>query len=227
MVGFYKGVYMKNTNKYSLAEEIANAITHGIGTLLSAAALALLVVYACFFGDVWHIVSFSIYGATLVILYLASTLYHSIQNDKAKKILKIFDHASIYLLIAGTYTPVTLIALRSQNGILAWTIFGIIWGFALVGIILKAFFTGRFKLISTLCYLIMGWIIVIAMNPLVHAVSTSAITWFVIGGLSYTVGAVFYMIKKIPFNHAIFHLFVLGGSICHFFAILFYFLPLK
>lgn len=213
---------MKPLNRYSLPEEIANAVTHGVGALLSAAALAILVVYANLFGDAWHVVSFSIYGASLVILYLCSTLYHSFQNERVRRIFKILDHSSIYILIAGTYTPITLVTLRGKLG---WTIFGIVWGLAIVGIILKAFFVQRFKILSTICYILMGWIVIIAMKPLIEQLPFGGIAFLVAGGISYTVGALFYMIKKIPFNHAIFHLFVLGGSICHFFAILFYMLP--
>lgn len=215
---------MESTGRYSICEEILNATTHGIGALLSAAALALLIVFASMYGNVWHIVSFSIYGATLIILYLFSTLYHSFQNQRIKSVFKILDHSAIYLLIAGTYTPFALVTLR---GSLGWTIFGITWGLAIVGVIFKAFFVKRFKKISTTTYLLMGWIIVFAFNPLSSNLSANGIRLLVIGGILYSAGAIFYMIKKIPFNHAIFHLFVLGGSICHFFSILFYVLPLK
>lgn len=215
---------MDNLSRYSISEEIANAVTHGIGVLLSAAALALLVVYACFFGDVWYIVSFSIYGATLIILYINSTLYHTFQNPKVKSVFRILDHSSIYLLIAGTYTPLALTILRGPIG---WRIFGIVWGLALVGIGLKVFFVKKFMILSTLSYILMGWVIVFAFKPLAMALPMPGIIWLVIGGLLYTIGAIFYVIKKLPFNHAIFHLFVLAGSICHFFTVLLYVLPIK
>lgn len=215
---------MESTSKYSISEEILNATTHGIGALLSAAALTLLIVFASMYGSVWHIVSFSIYGATLILLYLFSTLYHSFQNQRVKSVFKILDHSAIYLLIAGTYTPFTLVTLR---GSLGWTIFGVTWGLAIMGVIFKAFFVKKFKKISTATYVLMGWIIVLAFNPLSSNLSANGIRLLVIGGILYSAGAIFYLIKKIPFNHAIFHLFVLGGSICHFFSILFYVLPLK
>lgn len=214
---------MESTNQYSLQEEIFNAVTHGIGALLAAAALALLIVFAALHGNVWHIVSFSIYGASLILLYLCSTLYHSFQNQRVKSIFKIFDHSAIYLLIAGTYTPFTLVTLRGKLG---WTIFGIVWGLATAGVIFKAFFARKFKLLSTLTYLLMGWVIVFAFKPLVQNLSVEGIRLLVAGGILYSVGAIFYLFKKIPFNHAIFHIFVLGGSVCHFFSILLYVLPL-
>lgn len=214
---------MEKTTKYSISEEIANAVTHGVGALLAAAALSLLVVFATIYGNVWNVVSFSIYGATLVILYLCSTLYHSFQNEKVKSIFKVLDHSSIFLLIAGTYTPFTLVSLRGNgNGPLGWTIFGVVWGLALFGIVFKAFFVKRFKLLSTLIYVGMGWIIVFAIKPLAMDLQKGGLILLVAGGLSYTLGAILYMWKKIPFNHAIWHLFVLGGSVCHFFCILFY-----
>jgi hemolysin III len=204
-------------------EEVMNAVTHGIGTLLAVAGLVLLIVLAYLHGDFWHIVSFSIYGTTLVLLYLASTLYHSFTNERVKRIFKILDHSAIYLLIAGTYTPFTLVPL---HGVLGWTIFGLVWGFAIVGIALKVFFTGRFKIISTLCYLGMGWFIVFAIKPLIDTVPALGMTWLLVGGLFYTLGSIFYLWKRIPYNHAIWHLFVLAGSISHFIAVFFYILPI-
>ena len=205
-------------------EEVMNAVTHGIGTLLAVAGLVLLTVFACQRGEIWHIVSFSIYGTTLVLLYLASTLYHSFTNERVKHIFKILDHSAIYLLIAGTYTPFTLVPL---HGVLGWTVFGLVWGLAILGIVLKVFFVGRFKFISTMCYLLMGWFIVIAIKPLIATVAPEGIMWLVIGGLFYTLGSVFYLWKKIPYNHAIWHLFVLAGSISHFIAVFFYVLPIR
>ena len=204
-------------------EEVMNAVTHGIGTLLAVAGLVLLTVFAYLYGDIWHIVSFSIYGTTLVLLYLASTLYHSFTNERLKYIFKILDHSAIYLLIAGTYTPFTLVPL---HGVLGWTVFGFVWGLAVLGIVLKVFFVGRFKMISTLCYILMGWFIVIAIKPLIATVAPLGIMWLVIGGLFYTLGTVFYLWQRLPYNHAIWHLFVLAGSISHFIAVFFYVLPI-
>ena len=203
-------------------EEVMNAVTHGIGALLSVAGLVLLTVLAYLHGDIWHIVSFSIYGTTLVLLYLASTLYHSFTNERIKRIFKILDHSAIYLLIAGTYTPFTLVPL---HGVLGWTVFGVVWGLAMIGIVLKIFFAGRFNIISTLCYLGMGWFIVFAIKPLIATVPALGMTWLLVGGLFYTLGSIFYLWKKIPYNHAIWHLFVLAGSISHFIAVFFYILP--
>ena len=205
-------------------EEVMNAVTHGIGTLLAVAGLVLLVVFAHLYGDVWHMVSFAIYGTTLVLLYLASTLYHSFTNERLKYIFKILDHSAIYLLIAGTYTPFTLVPL---HGVLGWTVFGMVWGLAILGIVLKVFFVGRFKFISTLCYILMGWFIVFAIKPLIAAVPETGIIWLFAGGLFYTLGSIFYLWHKLPYNHAIWHLFVLAGSISHFIAVFFYVLPIK
>lgn len=203
-------------------EELANSITHAIGLALSLAALVILVVYAALQADGWKIVSFSIYGASLVLLYTASTLYHSFSSERAKHYLKIFDHSAIYLLIAGTYTPFLLVMIRGTWG---WTIFGIIWGLAITGIIFKLFFVHRFRIVSTIIYLLMGWLIIIAFRPLITHVPENGLYWLLAGGLSYSFGVIFYLWEKIPYHHAIWHLFVLGGSIFHFFAVLFYVLP--
>jgi hemolysin III len=209
-------------NFYTRGEEIANAITHGIGTLLAIAALVLLIVFAAKYGDAWYVVSYTIYGSTLVLLYLESTLYHSLTNKKAKKVFRIFDHASIYLLIAGTYTPFTLTILR---GALGWTIFGIIWGLAVLGIVMKAIWIGKYDKISTLIYIGMGWMIIIAIKRITAVMPTTGIVLLVVGGLLYTGGCFFYSRDSMPFNHAIWHLFVIAGSTCHFFCILLYLLP--
>ncbi|WP_128894945.1 PAQR family membrane homeostasis protein TrhA [Longirhabdus pacifica] len=208
--------------EFSVKEEIANAISHGIGTLLSIAGLVLLVVYSSLYGDAWHIVSFSIFGASLVILYLFSTLLHSLPKGKAKNVFEILDHSAIYLLIAGTYTPFLLTILR---GPLGWTMFGIIWGMAATGIVLKVFFVKRFVILSTLCYIAMGWMIIIAYKPLISNFSAEGMTWLVIGGVLYTLGTIFYVWKKVPYHHAIWHVFVILGSVAHFFAIFGYVLP--
>jgi hemolysin III len=182
----------------------------------------LLVLHASKYGDAWHIVSFGIFGASLIILFAASTIYHSAKDPLSRARLRIVDHASIYILIAGTYTPFTLVTL---NGPIGWSIFAITWGMALSGIVLKLFFTGRYELISTLMYVFMGWIIVFAISPLIDRLSSDGLFWLVAGGIAYTVGAILYGIKKIKFNHAIFHVFVLIGAFCHFVAVYFYVLP--
>jgi len=200
----------------TLGEEIANAVTHGIGAALSVAGLVLLVVFAAMRGDAWRVVSFSIYGATLIILYLASTLYHSFTNIRLKRFFRTMDHISIFLLIAGTYTPITLVCMRGPWG---WTIFGLIWGLALAGVILKAFFMGRFEKAAIVLYVAMGWLIIIAIKPMIQMVPPGAVMWLVIGGVSYTLGLIFYALKKMPYNHAVWHLFVLGGSVCQYMGI--------
>jgi hemolysin III len=184
--------------------------------------LVFLVAHATLHGDVWHIVSFSIFGASLIILYAASTFYHSAKKPELRNRLKIIDHASIYVLIAGTYTPFTLVTLKGTVG---WVIFGISWGLAVTGIIFKIFFTGKYNLVSTLMYVLMGWIIVFAIKPLINDLPFEGLLWLVAGGISYTAGAILYSIKKIKFNHAIFHMFVLLGSFCHFMSVFFYVLP--
>jgi len=213
---------MEDIKHYSPAEERINIASHALGLVLSVIALVLLVVHASRYGNAWHIVSFSIFGVSLVALYAASTIYHRATDPVLRSRLRIVDHATIYLLIAGTYTPFTLITL---GGFAGWTIFGVSWGMAAIGIVLKIFFTGRYDLVSTLMYVFMGWIIVFAIEPLIHNLSSDGLFWLVAGGIAYTVGAVLYSIKKIKFNHAIFHVFVLAGSACHFISVYFYVLP--
>jgi len=207
---------------YSPIEEKINIISHAIGFILSIVALALLVTHATRYGDVWHIVSFSIFGASLIILYAASTFYHSAKKSELRNRLNIIDHASIYVLIAGTYTPFTLVTLK---GAIGWVIFGISWGLALTGIILKLFFTGKYNLMSTIMYVLIGWVIVFAIKPLINNLPLEGLLWLLAGGISYTIGAILYGVKKIKFNHAIFHMFVLMGSFCHFMSVFFYVLP--
>lgn len=204
---------------YPKNEEIMNVVSHGIGFLLSIPALALLVVFASIEGTAWHIISFAIYGSSLVVLYFASTIFHLTQNQKTRNRLNVFDHASIYLLIAGSYTPFVLVTIRGPWG---WSIFGVVWGLAICGIILKIFFTGRFNTLSTILYIVLGWTILIAISPLTRALPFEGLMWLLAGGLSYTVGAVFFLLNRLPFNHAVFHLFVLLGSICHFVAVFWY-----
>ncbi len=212
--------------KWSISlDELLNSITHGIGVLLSIAGLVLLVVFASIrpYGDVWKIVSFSIYGASLINLYVASTLYHSYQNPRVKNFLNLFDHAAIYVLIAGTYTPFMLVSIRGPWG---WSIFGVIWGLALAGVIFKLFFyKDKYRKVSTILYFMMGWIILIAIRPLILGVPTPGLLWLLAGCLIYSMGIPFYIKREKPFNHVIWHLFVLGGSITHFFTIMFYVLP--
>ena len=207
---------------YSPIEEKINIISHATGFILSIVAFVLLVMRASLHGDVWQIVSFSIFGASLIILYGASTLYHSAKKPVLRNKLNIIDHASIYVLIAGTYTPFTLVTLK---GTIGWVIFGISWGLALTGIILKLFFTGKYDLISTIMYVFMGWVIVFAIKPLIHHLPLEGLLWLFAGGISYTIGAILYSINKIKFNHAIFHMLVLIGSFCHFVSVFFYVLP--
>ena len=213
---------MNNNNEfnfYTKREEIANAITHGVGAALAIAALVLLIVFSAKTGNPYKIVSFTIFGVTLVILYLGSTLYHSITNRKAKRVFRVIDHASIYLLIAGTYTPFTLTVLRPTVG---WWLFGIMWGVTVIGIFLKIMWIDRFDKLSTLLYLIMGWAIVFAMKDLIATVPMVGIVFLVLGGLFYSLGCIFYTVDKWPYNHAVWHLFVIAGSVFHFFAVILY-----
>jgi len=208
--------------KSIIIEEVFNSITHGIGVFLSIAALVLLIVKAVQSGDNWHIVSSVIYGSTLVLLYLASTLFHSFMFTSARNIFNILDHSAIYLLIAGTYTPFVLVSLRGPIG---WTLFGIIWGLTAIGIVYKLFFLEKWRTLSTIIYIIMGWLIIFAIKPLLNSVPVGGLYWILAGGIFYTVGVIFYVWKKLYFSHVIWHLFVLAGSICHFFAILWYIIP--
>lgn len=205
--------------RYTVKEEIFSSVTHGIGALLSIAALVILVAFASVQGDPWKIVSFSIYGFTLFFLYLSSTLYHSVFHEKTKRVLRVFDHASIFLVIAGSYTPIALIALQ---GVWRWVIFGLVWSLAITGVILKAINLNKTKKFSTALYIAMGWMVIIAIKPMLATIPLGLFGWLLAGGLFYTFGVIFYASKKIPFNHGIWHLFVLGGSIAHFFGILFY-----
>ena len=207
---------------YTLGDEIANGITHGIGAGLSIAAMSVLVTLAALHGDGWRLISFSIYGTTLVLLYLASTCYHSFQSPGVKRVFRLFDHLSIYLLIAGTYTPFTLVSLKGPWG---WTLFGLVWGLALFGVFLTLFMN-RYRGVALAIYLGMGWLGIVAIKPLFQALPAGGLALMGIGGLAYTVGVVFYKWEKLPFNHAIWHVFVLGGSACHFFSILYYVLPM-
>ncbi len=214
--------HTRPSKPYSLGEEIANSITHGIGAGLSIAGLVVLIVSAARLGDPWRVVSFSIFGASLIMLYVISTLYHALHHPGAKHVFKILDHASIYFLIAGTYTPFTLVSIRGAWG---WTLFGIIWGLAIIGIVFKAIFINRMKRLSVAIYILMGWLVVIAIKPMMTHVPIEGMIWLAIGGVLYTLGVIFYRLKSIKYMHTVWHLFVLGGSMCHFFAILLYVAP--
>ena len=218
MVPLLFNVLQLNPHKHvSIKDEIANAITHGVGALLAIAGLVLLVVFSAIKGNAWHIVSFSIFGATMVLLYVASTLYHSLTNERAKFLFRKFDHMSIYLLIAGTYTPFCLVTL---NGWIGWTFFGIVWGCAILGIVLKAFHTGKKEKLSTFLYVIMGWVGILAAKPLYDAMPQSSFILLLVGGACYTLGTLFFMKDKIAYFHGIWHIWVLAGTIAHFFSVL-------
>ncbi|WP_319269210.1 hemolysin III family protein [uncultured Draconibacterium sp.] len=200
----------------SIGEEIFNSITHGIGTLLSIAALVLLVVVAAIKGNAWHVVSFSIFGSSLVLLYLSSTLYHSFTREKLKNLFVRFDHAAIFLLIAGTYTPFVLTTIR---GALGWTLFGIIWGLAITGMVIRSIYLTRFRKLMVGIYLAMGWMFLLAIGPIVRNLPASSIAFLFIGGACYSIGVIFYAWRGLKYGHGIWHLFVLAGSIMHFFSV--------
>ena len=207
---------------YTLAEEIAHVITHGVGLLLSVFALVILVVFASLRGDVWHVVSSSIYGTTLVLLYAASTSYHAASSPGAKTILQSLDHSAIYLLIAGSYTPFALVNLRGAWG---WSLFGVVWSLALTGVLLEVFARQRVRALSLGLYLGLGWLAAVAVKPLLDSVATGGLVLLLLGGLAYTGGVAFYCWQRLPYNHAVWHVFVMAGSILHFFPVLFYVIP--
>jgi len=209
---------------YPLGEEIANAVTHGVGAGLGVAALVVLVVMAAGTGDPWRVTAFSIYGTTLVALYLASTLYHSIPAPAAKRVLQRLDHAAIYLLIAGSYTPLLLVTLRGATG---WTFFGIVWGIAIAGCILEFVAGRRWRRLSLVAYLAMGWISVLMFGQILASLPAGGVALLVAGGATYSAGVIFYVWKRLPYSHAIWHLFVLGGSVCHFLLFLVHVLPAR
>ena len=212
----------QTAENYTPLEEIFNSLTHGIGILISLAGMVLMIVFASRYGNANHIVSSAIFGLTLVMLYTASTLYHSFRKPMLKHVFKICDHSCIYLLIAGTYTPFLMVTLK---GMLGWSLFAVVWTLIAAGILFKIFFVYRFNILSTIAYILMGWIIIFAVKPLLHSLPEGGIAFLVAGGLAYTLGTIFYAWKKLPFNHAIWHLFVLGGSICHFLAVILYVIP--
>ena len=205
-------------------EEVANCATHGVGLALSVAGFVALVALAYAYGDAWHLASCGVYGASLVALYLASTLYHGARAPRAKQFFQALDHCGIYILIAGTYTPFTLVTLRGPWG---WTLFGLVWGLALAGILFRLIFGTRYRPVAVASYVMLGWLCVVAVKPILELVPLGALAWIAAGGLTYTAGVFFFAAKRIPHHHAIWHLFVLGGSICHYVAVLLYVLPTR
>ncbi|MEN0644178.1 hemolysin III family protein [Alkalicoccobacillus gibsonii] len=214
---------MATTHVFSKDEELANAITHGIGAVISIACLTLLIVFASLYGNAWHIVSFSIYGTSMLLLYASSTLVHSFPPGKAKDLFEILDHSAIYLFIAGTYTPILFIVVQ---GALGWTLFGIIWGIATLGIVFKIFFVKKFLVISTIFYLLMGWMALFAIKPIVLTLPIQGTLFLIGGGILYSLGTIFYIWRGFKFHHAVWHLFVLGGTVLHFFLVIMYILPI-
>jgi hemolysin III len=212
-----------STHVFTKREEIANAITHGIGVLLSVAVTSILLVFAVWKGTAVHIVSFAVFGGTMLSLYTASTLVHAFPKGRVKDIFEIMDHAAIYLFIAGTYTPIVLIVV---GGALGWTLFGIVWGLAAFGVVFKVFFTKKFVVLSTLGYVAMGWLITFAFQDISANMPPEGIQLLVAGGIIYTLGSIFYVWRSFPFHHAVWHLFVLAGSVLHF-LMMFYVLPLS
>lgn len=200
-------------------EEVANSVTHGLGLLASLVGAVVLISLSIEQGEVWHVVSAAIYGATLVALYAASTLYHALKGTRARNVLRVLDHCAIYLLIAGTYTPITLVSLRGGWG---WTLFGLAWGLAAAGIVFKILTAGRFAILSTVAYVLMGWLCIVALKPMFVLLSPGALALLGAGGVLYTAGIVFYHSKRVPYSHAVWHLFVVAGSVCHYLAIALY-----
>jgi hemolysin III len=208
--------------QYSFGEEIANSVTHGAGVVLAIAGLAVLTAFAALHGDIWHIVACSIFGAALIICYTTSTLYHSIRVERVRRVLRALDHSAIFLLIAGTYTPFMLVNLRGPWG---WSLFGVIWGLAVAGIVLRLVLKGRLHGLVVALYIAMGWVVVVAVQPMLEHVALGGLALLAGGGIAYTVGVIFYRWRQLPYHHAIWHGFVMLGSALHFFAVLFYVIP--
>lgn len=219
-----EGIFMNKVNKFSFGEEVANAVTHGVGTILSVAGLAILIVLSSLFGSAWHVVSFTIFGITMVLLYTSSTLLHSLPPGRAKNVFEILDHSAIYFFIAGSYTPLLLIVIQGRAG---WTLLGIVWGIAIIGTIFKLFFVKRFVFVSTIIYILMGWLIVFAWPTLVEQLPTAGLVLLISAGLAYTVGAIFYVWRFFKFHHMVWHIFVLAGTILHYLTIVLYVLPIE
>lgn len=203
-------------------EEFVNALTHGFGLLASLGGGGVVITLAALFGDLWQLIGAIVFSTSLLLLYGASTIYHAVRDELMKARLKVLDHCAIFILIAGTYTPFTLVGLRGNWG---WTLFGVVWSLAVAGVVFKLFCTGRLKILSTLMYIGMGWLALVAIQPMLRELPKVALVWLVAGGLTYTIGTIFYHNKRIPYSHAIWHLFVLGGSTCHFIAVLSQVLP--
>ncbi len=210
--------------EYTPRQELAHALTHGIGAALGVAALTLMIVCAAQSpnGVAWKVVSAALFGTTIILLYLTSTLYHAAQSPRMKSVLEVFDHMAIYLLIAGSYTPFSLVTLREYRPWIGWTVFGVIWGLTIAGIVFKAFTTGRFRFVSTMLYIVMGWIILFTLKPLIVSLPRPGLYWLVGGGLLYTAGTIFYLWRRLSISHAVWHAFVLAGTICHFFCVFLY-----
>ena len=206
------------TKRYTLGEEIFNSVSHGAGGMLAIAGTVVLIVIAALYSNAWGVVSSAIYGASMIILYTMSTLYHAITNKKAKSFFRIMDHNTIFILIAGTYTPYTLVPLRGPVG---WTLFGIIWGAAIIGIVFNSISLEKAKKLSLVCYVAMGWAIIFAIKPMIASVTKPSLVFLLIGGIFYTAGIVFYAVKKIRYFHSVWHLFTVGGTVFHYFSILF------
>lgn len=209
--------------RYTVGEEIANSVIHGVGVALAVGGLGVLTAFASLHGNAWHIVGCSIFGAALILLYTASTLYHGIPHPRAKAVLRILDHAAIFLLIAGTYTPFVLVSLRAPW---RWVVLGAIWALASVGIVFKAVLLRKWAAVSTVLYAALGWVAVLGIKPLLAAIAPGGLVLLLLGGLAYTAGIGFYVWRRLPYHHAIWHVFVLVGSVLHFFAVLFYAIPL-
>jgi hemolysin III len=201
---------------WTIGEEVAHSVTHGIGLLAAIAGVVILVAQAAATRDPWRITACAVYATTLVLLYGTSTLYHALSATRARRVFRVLDHSAIFLLIAGTYTPFALVSLRGPWG---WSLLGIVWSLALLGITAKAVFGTRWPILSTALYVVMGWVVLVAVKPLVANVPPAAIAWLVAGGLAYTSGLVFYAWTRLRYSHAIWHLFVLAGSACHFVAV--------
>ena len=210
--------------QYTLAEELVHAVSHGAGVILSIAGLSWMLYLSIGASDPWRIVASCVYGASLISLFLSSTLYHSLHASPQRHLFKLLDHCAIYLLIAGTYTPFLLVAMRTDTG---WWLFGAIWSLATAGILTKLWLLHRYPWLSLISYLLMGWLIVLAAPQLADAIGANGVAWLIAGGTCYTVGALFYMAKQLSFSHAVWHLFVLAGGVCHFFAVIWYVLPVR
>lgn len=211
-----------HSREYSVLEELLHSGTHAVGALLSIAGLSWMLYLSIGAADPWRIVASSIYGASLVTLFVASTVYHGLYASRHREMFRLLDHCAIYLLIAGTYTPFLLVAMRSHTG---WWLFGTIWALATAGIVKKLWFRHRFPRVALASYLVMGWLVVVAAPQMAQAIGANGMAWLLAGGLCYSIGAIFYALDRIPFNHTMWHVFVLGGGACHFLVVVRYVLP--